>query len=176
MNATSKVKRTYSVEAIERMRVAARARYDSGASEAHERVRAIMKTIQTEMANNEGIYPNNKGAVSMAEVARRAQIHPFTFHKPRYKELGKEVKGWLESLKKGSVVGRVRVHKELGTRVQEWKKLYDDLLDTHRITETDLEHTQERLNESQQENKQLRQRVADQTTLKVVSIHPKATG
>lgn len=173
MNEKSKAKRTYSADAIERMRAAALARYDSEAEQAHERVRAVMKTIQKEMAGNEGIYPNNKGAVSMAEVARRAQIHPFTFHKPRYLELGKEVKAWLETLKQGGVVGRGRVRKELGTRVQEWKKLYEDLLETHRISETDLEHAQARLKEVLQENDHLRQRVAEQAALKVVPLRPK---
>lgn len=173
MKEKSKAKRTYSADAIERMRAAALARYDSEAEQAHERVRAVMKTIQKEMAGNEGIYPNNKGAVSMAEVARRAQIHPFTFHKPRYLELGKEVKAWLQTLKQGGVVGRGRVRKELGTRVQEWKKLYEDLLETHRISETDLEHAQARLKEVLQENDQLRQRVAEQATLKVVPLRPK---
>jgi hypothetical protein len=173
MKEKSKPKRTYSADAIERMRTAALARYDSEAQQAHERVRTVMKTIQTEMAGNEGIYPNNKGAVSMAEVARRAQIHPFTFHKPRYQDLGKEVKTWLETLKQGSVVGRGRVRKELGTRVQEWKKLYEDLLETHRISETDLAHAEARLEEVLKENDQLRQKVASDAALKVVPLRPK---
>lgn len=169
----SKATRTYSADSIERMRAAALARYDSEAEQAHQRVRAAMKAIQMEMAGNGGIYPNNKGAVSMAEVARRAKIHPITFHKPRYQQLGKEVKAWLETLKQGAVVGRGRVRKELGTRVQEWKKLYEDLLEAHRLSETDLQHAQARLNEVLQENEQLRQRIADQATLKVVPMRPK---
>jgi hypothetical protein len=173
VNEKSKPKRTYSADARERMRAAALARYDNDAEQAHERVRAVMKTIQTEMAGNEGIYPKNKGAVSMAEVARRAHIHPFTFHKPRYQDLGKEVKAWLETLKQGAVVGRGRVRKELGTRVQEWKKLYEDLLETHRISETDLAHAQARLEEVLKENEQLRQRVASDAALKVVPLRPK---
>jgi len=132
-----------------------------------------MQTIQKEMAANEGIYPHNKGAVSMAEVARRAGIHPFTFHKPRYLELGKEVKAWLETLKQGTVVGRGRVRKELGTRVQEWRRLYEDLLEVHRISETDREYAEARLKEALLENEQLRQLLADQATLKVVPIRQK---
>ena len=147
MKKTSKPKRTHSVDAIERMRSAALARYDSQAAQSHERVRHVMQAIQQEMAANEGIYPHNKGAVSMAEVARRAEIHPLTFHKPRYLELGKEVKTWLETLKQGAVVGQGRVRKELGTRIQEWKKLYEDLLETHRISETDLQYAEARLKE-----------------------------
>ncbi len=173
MKKTSKPKRTHSVDAIERMRSAALARYDSQAAQSHERVRHVMQAIQQEMAANEGIYPHNKGAVSMAEVARRAEIHPLTFHKPRYLELGKEVKTWLETLKQGAVVGQGRVRKELGTRIQEWKKLYEDLLETHRISETDLQYAEARLKKVLLENEQLRQQLSQQKTLKVVPIRPK---
>ncbi len=173
MKKTSKPKRAYSADAIERMSAAALARYDTQAEQSHERVRQVMQTIQKEMAANEGIYPHNKGAVSMAEVARRAGIHPFTFHKPRYLELGKEVKAWLETLKQGTVVGRGRDRKELGTRVQEWRRLYEDLLEVHRISETDREYAEARLKEALLENEQLRQLLADQATLKVVPIRQK---
>jgi hypothetical protein len=157
------------------MRTAALARYDSNAEQAHERVRAAMNTIQIEMAGNDGIYPNNKGAVSKAEVARRAGIHPFTFHKPRYVALGKEVNAWLETLKQGSVVGRAQVRKALGTRVQEWKQLYEDLKQSNRISETDLALAQERLKEVLQENEQLRKMLAEQGTLKVVPMRQNKT-
>ncbi|WP_156516564.1 hypothetical protein [Paraburkholderia caribensis] len=166
----SKPRRTYSDESRERMRTAALARYDSNAHQTHERVRALMKTIQEEMAANKGIYPHNKGAVSLAEVARRAEIHPFTFHKPRYLELGLEVKQWLEALKQGAVVGRMQVRKELGTRVQEWKKLYADLLEAHRITETDLAHANAQLEDALRENDKLRRHVADLTKQKVLPL------
>lgn len=172
MTEKPKGKRTYSADSVERMRAAALARYDAQAAQSHERVRQIMRTIQKEMAANEGIYPHNKGAVSMAEVARRADIHPFTFHKPRYLELSKEVKAWLETLKQGAVLGRGRVRKELGTRVQEWKRLYEDLLEAHRISETDREYAEARLKEVLLENEQLRQRLSEQGTLKVVPIRP----
>ena len=163
-------KRTYSDESRERMRTAALARYDANAQVTHERVRTVMSTIQEEMAANQGIYPRNKGAVSLAEVARRAEIHPFTFHKPRYVELAKVVKDWLQTLKEGTVVGRVRVRKELGTRIQEWKQLYEDLRETHRITETDLAHVNEQLKEALRENEKLRRRVSELTKQKVVTL------
>lgn len=163
-------KRTYSDESRERMRAAALARSDTNAEATRERVRAVMTTIQEEMAANEGIYPHNKGAVSQAEVARRAEIHPNTFHKTRYVELGEEVKGWLDTLKQGTVVGRMRVRKELGTRVQEWKQLYEDLRETHRVTETDLAHANELLKEAQRENEELRRRVSELTKQKVLPL------
>lgn len=135
-----------------------------------------MQTIQTEMTNNGGIYPNNKGGVSMAEVARRAEIHPLTFHKPRYKELGKEVGAWLQALKEGAVVGRGRVRKTLSTIKEEWKTLYMDLLEAHRISETDREYAETRLKEVLQENELLRQRLADLGPLTVVPMRTHKDG
>lgn len=166
----NKSNRTFSEEARKRMRAAALARYDSNAQQTYERVRAVMKAIQVETAANHGIYPHNKGAVSLAEVARRAEIHPFTFHKPRYVELAKEVKQWLDSLKERAIVGRTRVRKELGTRIHEWKQLYEDLRETHRITETDLTHANTRLDEALRENEELRRRIADLTKHKVTPL------
>lgn len=172
MKSKPKAKRTYSPESKERMRVAALARHDAEAEQIHERVRAMMKTIQLEMAGNAGIYPNNKGAVSMAEVARRSLIHPITFHKERYRKLGEEVKAWLETLKQGSVIGRGRVRKELGSRVQEWEDLYEALKVTNRISETDLAHAEALLKEARQEIEQLRSRLSEQAALKIVPIRP----
>lgn len=168
---TAPNKRAYSEESRAKMRDAALARFGRDADLAHERVRSVLLTIQEEISNNGGIYPNNKGAVSMAEVARRAHIHPFTFHKPRYLELGKEVRAWLNTLKQGSVVGRMRVRKELGTRVLEWKQLYEDLLEAHRISETDLAHAQARLDEVSKENAEMRRILANHASLKVVPLH-----
>lgn len=154
----------------ERMRQAALSRYDSNAKETHKRVRALKSTIQEEMAANGGIYPHNKGAISLAEIARRAGIHPVTFHKERYVELSSEVKLWLEALRQGATIGRVRVRKELGTRVQEWKHLYESLRETHRVTETDLAYAQARLQEVLKDNGILQERIAELSKRKIVPL------
>ena len=129
-----------------------------------------MKTIDEEIATSQGIYPYNKRAMSVAKVARRAGIHPLTFHKPRYVELGKEVKKWLEKLKQGAVVGRTQVRKELGTRIREWKQMYEDLLEAHGLAETDLAVAQAKLEDALRENDELRKRIADITARRVVAL------
>lgn len=68
-----------SEDARGRMRTAALARYDRAAQQTHERVRAMLQTITKEMEANQGISPHNKGALSLAEIGRRAGIHPLTF-------------------------------------------------------------------------------------------------
>ncbi|MGC8209517.1 hypothetical protein [Ralstonia pseudosolanacearum] len=163
-----------SPESRERMRAAARVRHDGNAEQIHVRVRAVMQAIQQEMAANKGVYPHNGGAVPLAEVARRARIHPFTFYKKRYVLLADEVREWRKTLESGAVVGRMRVRKELGTRLQEWKELYEDLRETHRISETDLARAEAKLRELQDDNAKLRQRLADLTKKKVVKLRPES--
>jgi len=88
---------TFSEASQDKMRAAALARNNMQAI--FDRVHVVMKTIQMEIAANNGIYPHNKGVVSLAEVARRAGIHPATLHNQRYIGLTREVKHWLKTLK-----------------------------------------------------------------------------
>jgi hypothetical protein len=143
------------------MRQAALSRYDRNAEEIHIRVRKMMHTIQAELDANEGIYPHNRGSVSLAEVARRVQIHPVTFHKKRYVELAGEVKHWLENLHQGAIIRRVRLRNEIGSRVQQWKQLYESLRETHRSTETVLAFAEAKLQESIKKNLVLQERISE---------------
>lgn len=121
-----------------------------------ERVEKVMREIEQEMEANEGIYPHNKGAVSAAEVARRADVHQTTFFSPKQAELGNEVRTWLKNIKEGKIVGRGRVHREMAKRVSDWKKLHDDLAQSHRDTELELQQTQADLGKAQDQIQQLK--------------------
>lgn len=170
----SPTKRTpASDEARKRMSDAKLARYGSEAQARIETTRAMMKTIQEEMAANGGIYPHNKGAVSAAEVARRCSYHPGTLHKERYDDLRKELQEWLDALKGVGVVGRTRVRKELAQRADEWKELYENLVEVHRVTETDLMQEQARVRELEEELGRLRLLLKQSSDLKVAPIRPK---
>lgn len=171
MSDTSK-RRPTSEAARKRMSESKLAMYDTEAQTRIQQTQVMMKTIQGEMAANGGIYPQNKGAVSAAEVARRCGFHPVTLHKPRYKDLRKELHDWIDALKGGGVVGRTRVRKELAQRVDEWKELYENLLETHRISETDLMHAEARVIELEQELSRLRELLAQRREFNVVSIRP----
>ena len=118
---------------------AARLRGEARTAGIESSVRAAMVTIQKEMAANNGIYPQNGGAVSMNEVARRANISETTLFSPKQKELGKQVKAWVESLKKTEVVGRTNVRRTVSERSEAWKQKYLDLQDAHIATELDLQ-------------------------------------
>lgn len=146
------------------------AHYDEEAEERIAQTRAMMMTIQEEMAANGGIYPHNKGAVSAAEVARRCGYHPGTLHKGRYADLRQELQDWKDALSGVGVVGRGRVRKELAQRADEWKELYLALVEQHRTSETDLMHAQAQVSELEQEIGRLRELLTQRTELKVVPI------
>jgi len=146
--------------------------YDAEAQTRIEQTRDMMKTIQEEMAANGGIYPHNKGAVSAAEVARRCDYHPGTLHKERYNHLRGELQDWLDALKGVGVVGKSRVRKALAQRAEEWRELYESLVEVHRMSETDLMQAQARIVELEQEVSRLRELLGPRGELKVVPIRP----
>lgn len=128
---------------------AARLRGEARTAGVDAKVREAMVIIQKEMAANNGIYPENGGAISMNEVARRANISETTLFSPKQKELGKNVKAWVESLKKKEVVGRMRVRRTVFERSEDWRKKYLALQDTHIATELDLQDAKVQLQDAQ---------------------------
>ncbi len=163
------------------MKEAAKARGEKRSAEVAERVRGVMAIIVQEMKANGGIYPHNGGAISMNEVARRAGIHYTTFHTQAQRELGKEVKTWIESLKKKEVVGRMRVRNGLATHLQEYRILYEGLEMSHHKTELDLQQAQAERDEAlrkaeslMQENAQLKSLLEVATEGKVTHLQPRS--
>lgn len=145
-----------------------------------QRVRAVMTNIEKEMTDNDGIYPHNKGALSLAEVARRADIHPTTFHTAKQQTFGKEVKAWLDALKEEKVVGRGPVRRELADRVADWKQQYEGLQQAHRETELELQQVQaewqqlqDELDKLRREHERVLKQLAAATGEKVVPLRPK---
>ena len=177
-NPTKDGKRTE--ETLELMRTKALERGSARSIEVRQRVKDAMTAIQVEMASNDGIYPQNKGAVSAAEVARRAGVHPTTFFSPKQRELGDEVRVWLESLKKQKVVGRGPVRRALAERIADWRQLYEGLAQSHRDTELQLQQTESDLDKARRELEEvtherdaLRRLVAASAGSNVVPIIPR---
>ena len=88
--------------------------------------------------------------VSMNEVARRAKVSETTLFSPKQKELGKNVKAWVESLKKKEVVGRMRVRRTVFERSEDWRKKYLALQDTNIVTELELQDAKVQLQDVKQ--------------------------
>lgn len=124
---------------------AARIRGEARSAAVETRVLEAMALIQREINSNNGIYPKNGGAVSMNEVARRANISETTLFSPKQKELGKNVKSWVDSLKRTEIVGRKKVQRTNFERSEEWRKKYLALQDTHIATELNLQDVEVQL-------------------------------
>lgn len=116
-----------------------------GAARTEKTLRQVedaIRSIADDMANNGGIYPHNGGAVSMAEIARRAGINEATLYKKDNTALKERAALWLDTLKKKETVGRMRVRKTFQQRAESWKEKYDALQNRHIITELHLQQLQ----------------------------------
>ncbi len=107
-----------------------------------QQVEDAIRAISDDMAGNSGIYPHNGGAVSIAEIARRAGINEATFYKKDNTALKERASLWLDTLKKKETVGRMRVRKTFQQRAESWKEKYDALQNRHIITELQLQQLQ----------------------------------
>jgi len=142
--------------ARELMRQCALQRGEQRSAQVEASVRKAMKDIDKEIQKNGGIYPHNGGALSAAEVARRAGIHVTTLHK-KLKALGNEVKDWLDlKEEKKELVGRVRVRRALSERLKDWQALYHGLEQSHRDTELQLQQFEAELEIARDEIRKLR--------------------
>jgi hypothetical protein len=144
-----KPKRSESTRALQREK--AKAQGKQRTDDVQVRVREIMATIEREIVGNEGIYPHNGGALSKAEVCRRANVHPTTLFSPTQRVFGGEVQDWLDAIKKENVTGRLSVRRTLAERQDDWKKLYEGLAQSHRDTELELQQTQADLKKTSDE-------------------------
>lgn len=154
--ATSKASKPSKQELLKR---AAQEQGQQRTEEVYSKVRTAMHAIEAEIAGNEGIYPGNKGSLSMNELARRAGIHNTTLHGGKYTDLLKEAKAWLERIKSGATIGRVRVRKALATRVSEWRELCEGLRQSQRDTNLALQQKEAELEAANVELENLRRQV-----------------
>ncbi len=106
-----------------------------------QQVTEAMQAIHADLQANGGIYPHNGGAVSMAELARRAGISESSFYKkePENTALKERAALWLDTLKKKESVGRMRVKKTHFQRAEDWRQKHDALAQRHIRTELELQ-------------------------------------
>jgi chromosome segregation ATPase len=166
----------------ELIRAKALERGQERSAETRGRVLTAMAIIEQEMASNGGIYPQNGGAVSAAEVARRAGVHSTTFFSPKQRELGKEVRTWLEALKKRNAASVRAVKRSLAERIADWKELYEGLAQSHRDTELQLQQVEAELGQARDqlvavshERDALREQLAKDGGGSVVPLRTKRT-
>ena len=134
----------------EQHRIAAAKRGAAKTAKVHQKVDDAIRGIAEEMQANGGIYPHNGGAVSMAEIARRAGINEATFYKKNNAALKERASLWLDTTKKTETVGRMRVRKTYQQRAESWHEKYKALETRHGITELQFQQLQAQYEELQQ--------------------------
>lgn len=138
-------------------------------------VNQAMQAIQADMQANGGIYPHNGGAVSMAELSRRADISESSFYKkaPENIALKERAALWLETLKKKETVGRMRVKKSLSQKAEDWQQKYHALEQRHIRTELELQSLEAQSQKLREENAALVQLLHKHGETKVTPIKGK---
>lgn len=121
---------------------AALKRGQARSAEIERKVLAAMATIEAEIKANGGVYPENGGAVSKNEVARRAEISPSTLFSPKQRALGDRVLQWVKELEQKAGTGRMRVQRTYAQRAEDWKTEYLTVVDNYRKAELLLQSAQ----------------------------------
>lgn len=154
----------------EKHKIAAAKRGAAKTAKLHQTVDDAIRAIAAEMQTNGGIYPRNGGAVSMAEIARRAEINEATFYKKGNVALKERVSLWLDTLKKKETVGRMRVRKTFQQRAEGWHEKYKALETRHGITELQFQQLQAEHEKLQRDYDALLEQMRAGVEAKVVAI------
>lgn len=158
----------------EQHKLAAARRGAARTAQMEQQVVQATQAIQADMNANGGIYPHNGGAVSMAELARRADISESSFYKkePDNIALRERAALWLDTLKKKETVGRMRVKKTIAQRAEDWKEKYHALEQRHILTELELQSLEAESQKLSAENAALIQLLHKHGEKKVTPFQP----
>lgn len=158
----------------EQHKLAASRRGAARTAQMKQQVVQATQAIQADMHANGGIYPHNGGAVSMAELARRADISESSFYKkePDNIALRERAALWLDTLKKKETVGRMRVKKTIAQRAEDWKEKYHALERRHILTELELQSLEAESQKLRAENAALIQLLHKHGVTNLIPIKP----
>ncbi|WP_165774444.1 hypothetical protein [Herbaspirillum robiniae] len=151
MEEKSSYKRSFSDISKSKMQKSAVARADRSSLKLREAIDDELEKIWHELAKLDPSL-QIKEIPSLANIARRAGIHPQTLHKPRYRVLTQNIKNWILEITPPSKPNALQVRKSPESAVAQWKKKYNDLLDKHCLSEIDLLHASAQLELLQKEN------------------------
>lgn len=112
------------------------------------KVRIAMAAINSELASNDGVYPQNKGRLSLNEVARRADIHNTTLHAERFEDLLAEVKAWMEQPEDAEEPKSESRRRTPLERLKVYRDQLEGLEQSHRDTNLELQQAQADLGEA----------------------------
>jgi hypothetical protein len=86
-----------------------------------DKIGTTQRQIEREIADNDGLYPFNKGRLNQAEVCRRADVKKGTLQGPLHRESTKpELDKWLLGVRGGLPDGKA-IRETVTSRVDHWK-------------------------------------------------------
>ena len=140
-----------------------------------KKLRDAQKTIEEEINTNDGIYPDNGGKLSQAELCRRAKISQVTLSTPAHRDTTRMmVDEWLSRIRNASITGRKSVRRAVTDRAEEWKLHHAAIAENYRIAELEMLDMRGQLKKMRDENDALRGQLEESGVSKVVAF-PKNT-
>ena len=86
-------------------------------------IKEAMLAIEAEIKENEGIYPRNRGRLTMAEVCRRAGVHEITMMGSVHRDTTRPmIMTWIKQL--GGIEGAAKIRNEITKRTDVAKEEY----------------------------------------------------
>lgn len=126
-------------------------------------VRKAIAEMTREIELNGGVYPENSGVVSSAEVLRRAGLSAAALQKPARRPLRTEVMEWVESVRariaRGSAVVRRAVTERADRarlELNEFQQAWVEVEHEYTSTKSDYEALLQRFADLEAENARLR--------------------
>ncbi len=105
-----------------------------------------MKAIEIDIQANDNLYPFNGGAVTQAEVCRRAGVSKTLLQAPSHKVSTKiMVDKWVADLNERLITGRKNIRRAVTARVDDWKQQHEYLRNSYHIDMLKLEEAEARV-------------------------------
>jgi len=126
-----------------------------------QRLRNAMRTIEAEVAANNGIYPFNFGRVTQSELCRRADVKKATLQNPVHKDTTRvEIMRWLDELGAQLMQTREGTRERVTAVADNLTAEVSRLTDAYEEAKTRLVQAEQRIEQLQEENAALRRRLA----------------
>jgi hypothetical protein len=131
-----------------------------------EKVRAALeqakKEILEEIKDNDGIYPRNGGALSQAELCRRAGVAQATLQNATHRATTLvAVNKWLREVRASSVSGRTSVNSTITKRVDRWKEDYQRVATHYNVSRLEVADLKDKLATTTEELVRARERITE---------------
>lgn len=138
------------------------------------RLRKEMATIETELDENEGLYPYNGGRLNQAEVCRRAGMRSATLQGKAHKTTTRVmVETWLARVRTRVIKGSRSVRRTVTDRADHWKDAHRTIANAYHLDQLIYEKAQKHIKTLEADNEKLREQISAQSAGKIVSIRRK---